>query len=174
MPVRAVFTPVVCLVLAGACSPSSGLTDAAAPPAVVMRGVRLRSFEGETPALSGQAERATYERNGELTATRATLRVPGRTPADVTVVSAALMEGHLGTRDLVASGDVEVRTGAGMVARTPRATYSGAEQRISGQEGVQVQAPDYRLRADTFVLSVPDARFTFEGSVHTVLESAHD
>jgi len=171
---RAVLLASGCLVLGGACSPPSGLADASAPPAVVMRGVRLRSFDGDAPSLSGHAERATYERNGELTAIQATLQVPGRTPADATVVRAALMEGNLGSRRMVASGGVEVRTGSGMVARTPRATYDGVQQVAEGNEGVQVQAPDYRLRADSFSLSAPDGRFTFEGSVQTVLESAHD
>jgi lipopolysaccharide export system protein LptC len=137
-----------------------------------MRGVRLRSFDGDTPSLSGQAREAAYERNGELTASHATLQVPGRTPADLTTVSAERMEGNVGTRHLVASGDVVVRTGAGLVARTPRATYDGTTQVAQGEEGVDVQAPDYRLRADTFSLSVPEGTFTFEGSVRTVLEGA--
>ena len=137
-----------------------------------MRGVRLRSYDGDTPSLTGQADLATYERNGELTATRATLRVPGRTPADLTTVSAERMEGNVGARHLVASGDVVVRTEAGLVARTPRATYDGTTQVAQGDEGVDVQAPDYRVRADTFSLSVPEGQFTFEGSVRTVLESS--
>ena len=139
-----------------------------------MHGVRLRSFEGDALSLSGQADRATYERTGELTASEATLQVPGKTPGEATVVTAHELEGHLGTRQLVASGDVVVRNPSGMVARTPRVAYDAARQAARGTEGVRIQGPDYRLSADTFLLSLPDGQFTFEGSVHTVLEAADD
>ena len=169
---RAALLPSCLLVLLAACASRSSAPETPQPPAVVMYGARLRSFEGGTLSLSGEAERATYERTGELVATRALLRVPGQVPADVTTVRAREIAGNAGTRQLVASGDVEVRTAAGMVARTPRAFYDGAAQSARGAEGVQVQGPDYRLSADTFLLSLPEGQFTFEGSVRTVLEGA--
>jgi lipopolysaccharide export system protein LptC len=187
------------LALLAACTPRPVSGEASEPPAVVMHGVRLRSYEGSTLSMTGQAEQATYQRNGDITATRATVRMlgegQGRTPPAPVgkgargknkgkgqdevppggmLVRASLMEGNLGSRQLVASGDVEVRTSTGMVARTPRATYDGAQQSARGTEGVQVVGPDYRLRADTFSLTLPDERFTFEGSVQTVLGAAHD
>ncbi|WP_395854540.1 LPS export ABC transporter periplasmic protein LptC [Cystobacter fuscus] len=160
--------------LGSACTPPQGQADASSPPAVVMHGVRLRSFEGDTLSLEGQASRATYERSGDLTAFEATIRVPGKAPGDVTVVTARELEGHLGTRQLVATGDVVVRNPSGMVARTPRVAYDAVQQTARGSEGVQVQGPDYRLSAETFLISLPDGQFTFEGSVHTVLEAADD
>jgi lipopolysaccharide export system protein LptC len=172
--IRAVLLSGAGLVLGAACSPPQGGTDASAPPAVVMEGVRLRSFEGDTPSLEGEARRATYERSGEITASDATLRVPGQRPTDVTVVTARELEGNLGTRRLVASGDVVVRNPSGLVARTPRVVYDSAQQSARGTEGVQMQGPDYRLSAETFEISLPEGRFTFEGSVRTLLEAAHD
>lgn len=144
------------------------------PPAVVMHGVRLRSFEGDAVSLVGRAERATYERSGELTASGATLEVPGRRPLDVTVVTAREMEGHVGTRQLEAFGDVVVSNPSGLVAHTPRVSYDAVQQRARGAEGVQVQGPGYRLSAERFELALPEGQFTFEGSVKTVLEAAHD
>ncbi|MGZ3461851.1 MAG: hypothetical protein ACXU86_25440 [Archangium sp.] len=195
---RALLLPSL-LALLAACAPRTPSGEASEPPAVVMRGVRLRSYEGSALAMTGQAEQATYQRSGDLTATRATLHLldrgqgqvppaPSGKPAPArgkgprpqaaapggTTVRANLMEGNLGTRRMVASGDVEVRTASGMVAHTPRATYDGAGQSARGNEGVQVSGPDYRLQADAFVLSFPDEQFTFEGSVHTVLGAARD
>ena len=187
------------LALLAACSPRPESGEASEPPAVVMHGVRLRSYEGSTLSMTGQAEQATYQRNGDITATRATVRMlgegQGRTPPAPVgkgargknkgkgqdevppggmLVRASLMEGNLGSRQLVASGDVEVRTSSGMVARTPRATYDGVQQSARGNEGVQVKGPDYGLTAKAFSLSLPDDQFTFEGSVETVLGAARD
>jgi lipopolysaccharide export system protein LptC len=160
------------LALLAACTPKQAPEDSA-PPAVVMHGVRLRSYEGSTLSMTGQAEQATYQRNGELTATQATVRVPGKDAnAGDTTVRAKLMEGSPGTRQLAASGDVEVRTSSGMVARTPRATYDGTQQLARGTEGVVVTGPNGRMRADTFTLSFPTGQFDFEGSVHTTLQGA--
>lgn len=160
------------LVVLAACAPPQEPTESTPPPAVVMHGVKLRSFEGGTVSLLGVAQRATYERTGEITATQATLDLPGRSPGERTVVRARTLEGNLGTRQLVASGGVEVRTASGMVAHTPRALYDAAQQTARGHEGVELQGPDYRLRADAFSLALPEGRFTFEGSVQTVLEPA--
>jgi lipopolysaccharide export system protein LptC len=189
------------LALLAACSPKQAAGEASAPPAVVMHGVRLRSYEGSTLSMTGQAEQATYQRNGDLTATRATLHLlgkqqpPGRAPAGDskaharnkgeqaavppggTTVRANLMDGNLGTRQLVASGDVEVLTATGVVARTPRATYDGAQQVARGNEGVQVTGPAYRGHAQSFTVSLSDGTYTFEGGeapVQVVLEAAHD
>jgi lipopolysaccharide export system protein LptC len=163
------------LALLAACTPRPLSVEGTAPPAVVMQGVRLRSYEGSTLSMTGQAEQATYQRNGDLTATQATLHMldKGQAPEGLRV-RAPLMEGNLGSRQLVASGDVEVRTASGMVAHTPRATYDGERQSARGTEGVRVRGPDYRLRADTFSLSFPDEQFLFEGSVQTVLGAARD
>lgn len=155
-----------------ACAPQQESTEPAPPPAVVMHGVKLRSFEGDTVSMRGVAQRATYERSGDITATQATLDIPGKSPHERTVVRAHTLEGNLGTRQLVASGDVEVRSASGMVAHTPRATYDAAKQTAHGTDGVQVEGPDYRLQAETFSVSLPEGSFTFEGSVHTVLERA--
>jgi lipopolysaccharide export system protein LptC len=185
-----VFRPVLLsslLALLVACTPRPVSGAASDPPAVVMHGVQLRSYEGSSLSMTGQAEQATYRRNGDITATQATVRMLGdgqtrvgkskgqdEVPPGGMLVRATVMEGNLGSRQLVASGDVEVRTSSGMVARTPRATYDGARQSARGTEGVQVVGPDYRLKADTFSLTLPDERFTFEGSVQTVLGAAHD
>jgi lipopolysaccharide export system protein LptC len=162
------------LALLAACTPKQAPEDSA-PPAVVMHGVRLRSYDGSTLSMTGEAEQATWQRTGELTATQATVRVPGKDaeagqPGNETTVHAKLMEGSPGTRQLVASGDVEVRTSSGMVARTPRATYDGTQQLARGTEGVVVTAPHGRMRADTFTLSFPTGQFDFEGSVHTTIQ----
>lgn len=191
------------LALLAACSPKQAAGDASAPPAVVMHGVRLRSYEGNTLSMTGEAWQATYQRNGDITATRATLHMldKGQTPRQTapaggpktharnkgeqaavppggTTVRANLMEGNLGTRQLVASGDVEVRTATGVVARTPRATYDGAQQVASGHEGVQVTGPAYRGHAESFSVSLADGTYTFEGGeqapAQVVLEAAHD
>jgi lipopolysaccharide export system protein LptC len=166
------------LALLAACMPKQSPGAASEPPAVVMQGVRLRSYDGSTLTMTGQAERATYHRSGDLTATQATLHVLGKGQQqgqpEGTTVRARLMEGNLGTRQMVASGDVEVRTASGMVARTPRATYDGVQQSARGNEGVQVKGPDYGLTAKAFSLSLPDDQFTFEGSVETVLGAARD
>lgn len=194
------------LALLAACSPQQAAGDASAPPAVVMQGVRLRSYEGSTLSMTGEAQQATYQRNGDITATRATLHMldktpparqtPRQTPPQApkaparnkggqaavppsgTTVRANLMEGNLGTRQMVASGDVEVRTATGVVARAPRATYDGAQQVARGNEGVQVTGPAYRGHAQSFTVSLADGTYTFEGGeqapVQMVLEAAHD
>lgn len=162
------------LALLAACTQKQAAEDAA-PPAVVMHGVRLRSYDGSTLSMTGEAELATWQRTGELTATRATVHVPdadtqgGQAKGDTTV-RANLMEGSPGTRQLVASGDVEVRTSSGMMARTPRATYDGTQQLARGTEGVEVTGPNGRMTADSFTLSFPTGQFDFEGSVHTTLQ----
>lgn len=162
------------LALLAACTSKQPAEDGSAPPAVVMHGVRLRSYDGSTLSMTGEAEQATWERSGELTATRATVYVPGKSPESGggTTVRAALMEGSPGTRRMVASGDVEVRTASGMVALTPRATYDGTQQVAWGTEGVRVTGSDGRMRADSFTLSFPTGQFDFEGSVHTLIQGA--
>ncbi|WP_375770762.1 LPS export ABC transporter periplasmic protein LptC [Archangium gephyra] len=159
------------LALLAACAPKQA-TEGAAPPAVVMHGARLRSYDGSTLTLTGEAELATWQRTGELTATRATVHVPGKAgqAGGDTTVRAQLMEGSPSTRQLVASGDVEVRTASGMVARTPRATYDGTQQLARGTEGVVVTGPNGQMRADSFTLSFPTGQYDFEGSVHTTLQ----
>jgi lipopolysaccharide export system protein LptC len=177
---RAFILSCLLALLATSCTPRPVSGDTAAPPAVVMHGVRLRSYEGSTLTMTGQAEQATYQRNGDITATRATLLMLGKDEGEGEAASggmrlrATLMEGNPGSRQLVASGEVEVRTASGMVAHTSRATYDGAQRLARGIEGVRVMGPDYRLRADTFSLSLPDEQFTFEGSVQTLLGAAHD
>jgi lipopolysaccharide export system protein LptC len=161
------------LALLAACAPKQATEDAA-PPAVVMHGARLRSYDGSTLTMTGEAELATWQRTGELAATRATVHVLGKDAKDGqaggTTVRAQLMEGSPSTRQLVASGDVEVRTASGMVARTPRATYDGTQQLARGTEGVVVTGPTGRMRADSFTLSFPTGQYDFEGSVHTTLQ----
>ncbi|KFA89556.1 LPS export ABC transporter periplasmic protein LptC [Archangium violaceum] len=165
------------LALLAACSQKPAAEDASAPPAVVMHGVRLRSYDGSTLSMTGEAVQATWDRTGELTATQATVNVPdkgaqgGGQPGGTTV-RAKLMEGNPGARQLVASGDVEVRTASGLVAHTPRATYDGTQQVASGTEGVVVVGANGRMRADSFSLSFPTGRFDFEGSVQTIVEGA--
>ncbi|AKJ00526.1 LPS export ABC transporter periplasmic protein LptC [Archangium gephyra] len=181
------------LALLAACTQKQATEDASAPPAVVMHGVRLRSYDGSTLSMTGEAELATWQRTGELTATRATVHVPdpgqaqdarstkdarsaksakGGQPAGGTTVRAQLMEGNPGARQLVASGDVEVRTASGLVAHTPRATYDGSQQVARGTEGVVVTGPNGRMRADSFSLSFPTGQFDFEGSVQTIVQGA--
>lgn len=162
------------LALLAACAPKQAAEDAA-PPAVVMHGARLRSYDGSTLTMTGEAEQATWQRTGELTATRATVHVMGKASKGGqaegdTTVRAQLMEGSPGTRQLVASGDVEVRTASGMVARTPRAIYDGTQQLARGTEGVVVMGPQGEMRADSFTLSFPTGQYDFEGSVHTTLQ----
>ncbi len=169
------------LALLAACTQKQATPDASAPPAVVMHGVRLRSYDGSALSMTGEAELATWERTGELTATQATVNVPDRDAAGSgargkqaggTTVRAKLMEGSPGARQLVASGDVEVRTASGLVAHTPRATYDGTQQVARGTEGVLVTGPNGRMRADAFSLSFPTGQFDFEGSVQANVQGA--
>ncbi|HEX5747482.1 MAG TPA: LPS export ABC transporter periplasmic protein LptC [Archangium sp.] len=169
------------LALLAACTQKQATEDASAPPAVVMHGVRLRSYDGSTLSMTGEATLATWDRTGELTATQATVHVPdkganGTAPkgkqAGGTTVRAKLMEGNPGARQLVASGDVEVRTASGLVAHTPRATYDGSQQVARGTEGVEVTGPNGRMRADAFSLSFPTGQFDFEGSVRANVQGA--
>jgi len=166
------------LALLAACTPKPSPGAASEPPAVVMQGVRLRSYDGSTLTMTGQAERATYHRSGDLAAIQATLHSldKGQQPGQPggTTVSARLMEGNLGSRQMVASGDVVLRTASGTVAYTPRVTYDGVNQSAKGNEGVRIEGPDHGLTAKTFSLSLPEDRFTFEGSVETVLGAARD
>ena len=176
LPVASLAT--ACL-LAAACTPQRAPEGAQEPPPqVVLYGARLRSYQGDQVTLSGTAERLTYQRaGGDVMATGATLKVPPGRAAEGSPavgmggmeVSAPNMEGSLASKQLVGSGGVVVRTGEGMVARTPRLTYDANTGQAGGNEGVTVQGPDYRLRADRFTLSFPDETFTFEGSVQTVL-----
>ncbi|HSP80189.1 MAG TPA: hypothetical protein VLQ93_16780, partial [Myxococcaceae bacterium] len=123
--------------LLAACSSSRPAGDAPEKPEVVMHGVKLRSYEGSTLTLTGQAEQATYRRaSGALVASRATLHRlgsgHGNPPSGDLTVRALRMEGQLGSRRMEASGGVEVRTADGMVANTPRATYDAAGQSVQG------------------------------------------
>ena len=171
------------LLAAAACSPrrAQGPQQEEPPPQVVLYGARMKSYEGERLTLSGTAERLTYQRaGGDVQGTNATLVLPptraseGAPPgvAGGVQVSAPNMEGNLASKQLVGSGGVVIRTGEGMVARTPRLTYDANTQRAHGNEGVTVKGPDYRLRADRFELSFPDETFIFAGSVETVLGAA--
>jgi lipopolysaccharide export system protein LptC len=180
--VSRLFTASLALLLAAACSPRSAQgPQEEPPPQVVLHGARLVSYEGERLTLSGTAERLTYQRaGGDVQGTHATLRIPpsqaaDRGPAGTSggvEVSAPNMEGNLASKQLVGSGGVVIRTGEGMVARTPRLTYDANTQRANGNEGVTVTGPDYRMRADRFELSFPDETFIFAGSVETVLGAA--
>jgi lipopolysaccharide export system protein LptC len=178
--IRLVRRPLLSLLaLLAACTQKQATEDASAPPAVVMHGVRLRSYDGSTLSMTGEAELATWQRTGELTATRAAVHVPDQGQEQGakggragTTVRANLMEGNPGARQLVASGDVEVRTASGLVAHTPRASYDGSQQVARGTEGVVVTGPNGRMRADSFSLSFPTGQFDFEGSVQTIVQGA--
>ncbi len=172
------------LLLATACSPrprAEGVQEEQPPPQVVLHGARLESYQGETLTLSGTAERLTYQRaGGDVQGLNATLKVPpsqgaAKGPAGTSggmEVTAPNMEGNLASKQLVASGGVVIRTGEGMVAETPRLTYDATTGQASGNEGVKVRGPEYRLRADRFELSTRDETFIFAGSVETVLGAA--
>ncbi|MFP2927966.1 LPS export ABC transporter periplasmic protein LptC [Pyxidicoccus sp. 3LG] len=165
------------LMLAAACTPrraAEGQQQEEPPPQVVLYGARMESYEGDRLTLSGTAERLTYQRaGGDVQGTHATLKVPPGPNAQGgsggVVVSAPNMEGSLASKQMVGSGGVVIRTGEGMVARTPRLTYDANTRQAKGNEGVTVTGPDYRMRADRFELSLPDETFTFDGSVETVL-----
>lgn len=159
--------------LAAACSPRRA-PEGPEPPPIVLHGVRLRAYEGSTLTASGYAARLTYERSsGEATAYHATLRLPRHSPpAGHTQIHAPVLQGTLSSRTLTASGGVSLRTPDDVSARTPRATYDGASRLAQGSEGVFIQGPAWALQADSFSLSMPDAAFSFEGSVHTVLGAA--
>ncbi|MCP3144205.1 LPS export ABC transporter periplasmic protein LptC [Pyxidicoccus xibeiensis] len=166
--------------LLAACTPrraAEGQQEQEPPPQVVLYGARLESYEGERLTLSGTAERLTYQRaGGDVQGTNATLKVPpgqdARGGSGGVEVSAPNMEGSLASKQLVGSGGVVIRTGEGMVARTPRLTYDANTGQANGNEGVTVTGADYRMRADRFELSLPDETYTFDGSVETVLGAA--
>ncbi|RKH16480.1 hypothetical protein D7Y13_09515 [Corallococcus praedator] len=169
--------------LATACTPRRPAEGAPSEPRpdVVLEGARLRSFEGEKLLVSGSARTVHYRRaGGEVQATDVVVRLPpgqgsqgSPLPmAGGSVITAPNMDGSLASKQWVGSGGVVVRTGDGMVARTPRLTYDATTQRAHGEEGVTMQGPDYRMRADRFELSAPDETFTFEGTVETVLGGA--
>ncbi|MCY1036327.1 hypothetical protein OV207_33130 [Corallococcus sp. BB11-1] len=169
--------------LATACAPRRPAEGAPTEPRpdVVLEGARLRTFEGEKLVVSGSARTVNYRRaGGEVQAQEVVMRLPPGEGAEGsplpmagdTVITAPNMDGSLASRQWVGRGGVVVRTGDGMVARTPRLTYDATTQRAHGEEGVTVQGPDYQMRADRFVLSAPDETFTFEGAVETVLGGA--
>jgi lipopolysaccharide export system protein LptC len=169
--------------LAPACTPRRPAPDAASEPRpdVVLEGARLRTYEGDRLLLSGTARQVRFRRaGGEVQASDVTVRLPpgqGSQGSPVPLekgatITAPNMDGTLASRQWVGTGGVVVRTGDGMVARTPTLTYDAAEQRAHGEEGVTVQGPDYRMRADRFTLSAADETFTFDGAVETVLGGA--
>ena len=169
--------------LATACAPRRPAEGAGSEPRpdVVLEGARLRSFEGDKLVVSGTAARVLYRRaGGEVQATNVTVRLPpgqgahsSPLPLEAgTEITAPNMDGSLASRQWVGTGGVVVRTGDGMVARTPKLTYDATVQRAHGEEGVTMKGPDYQMRADRFVLSAPDETFTFEGAVETVLGGA--
>ncbi len=171
------------LVLLAACGPRQDANAASEEaPQVVLHGVQLQSFEGDRLTLAGRAERLTYQRSeGDVTATNALLRMPGRrdtqapasaAPRGGTEIRAPRMEGSLASRQLVASGGVVIRSSDGMVARTPRGTFDANARTVRGREGIVIQGPDYGQRADRFELSLPEGTFTFEGSTETVVGGA--
>ncbi len=144
---------------------------------MVLRGVKLRSYQGSTLSMTGQAERTLYQRStGNVVATHATLRLrgggEGNGPPGGMEVRAPRMEGNLAAKQLVGSGGVEITTATGIVARAPQAAYDAPAQSARGTEGVLIQGPDYSLQSNTFLLSFPDQTFQFEGSVQTVLGAA--
>lgn len=173
----------VCLVsllaLLAACGPRKASEGPEDPPQVVLHGARLRSYEGEQLAMSGEAASVTYQRfGGDVTATDVVLRLPAkagggaqptRRQSGETQILAPRMDVNMQARQLVGSGGVEVRTPDGAVGRAPRGTYDAGEQRVRGLEGVTLKGPDYSVRADSFQLSLADGTFSFEGSVQTVL-----
>lgn len=144
---------------------------------MVLRGVKMRSFQGSTLAMTAQAERTLYQRStGSVVALHASIRLrgtgEGNGPPGGMEIRAPRMEGSLTAKQLVGSGGVEITTATGIVAHTPQATYDAKAQTARGTEGVQVQGAGYSLASDTFLLSFPDESFQFEGSVQTVLGAA--
>lgn len=166
------------LALLAACGPRAPVgPPQEEQPEVVLRGVRMRSYQGSTLAMTGQSERTLYQRStGNVVATHASLRLrgtgEGNGPPGGMEIRAPRMEGNLGAKQLVASGGVEITTATGIVARTPQAAYDAPAQSARGTEGVQIQGPGYSLQSDTFLLSLPEETFHFEGSVQTVLGAA--
>ncbi len=144
---------------------------------MVLRGVRMRSFQGSTLAMTAQAERTLYQRStGSVVALHANIRLrgtgEGNGPPGGMEIRAPRMEGSLTAKQLVGSGGVEITTATGIVARTPQATYDAKAQSARGTEGVRILGAGYSLESDTFLLSFPDETFQFEGSVETVLGAA--
>ncbi|XXF79133.1 hypothetical protein P2318_05110 [Myxococcaceae bacterium GXIMD 01537] len=166
------------LVLLAACTPRRAPEGTEEPPQVVLHGARLESFEGDRLALSGKAERVTYQRSGgDVTALDAVLYLPARvgdrgSAGGHTEVRAARLDVSMPTKQVTGTGGVTVRTPDGTVARAPSGTYDANAKQVRGTEGVTLKGRDFSTRSDVFQLSLADGTFTFEGSVETVLGEA--
>ncbi len=155
------------------CAPRRAPSEATPPPMATLKGIRLEYFQGNDLAAVARATELTYERtNGDLTASDVVLRIASRQEAGALrpavggmELSAPTVAGNLFRKQAAGSGGVEMRTGAGIVAHTPRAQIDGERMRAAGTDPVHVEAPTYTLTSDSFQSNLTDSEFEFEGRV---------
>lgn len=157
----------------GACRGGRTSLGKAPPPEVVLHGVKLRSYRGETLAAWGTAERLVYQRSsGEAEAHDAVLHFTGRGRAPAPrwfVVSAPVMHGNVVDKQALARGGVQLRGENGLSGHTPRARFDGARQIASGRAPVQLKGTSYRVSAGGFTFRLSNEALDFSRPVHTVV-----
>jgi lipopolysaccharide export system protein LptC len=175
--VRALFL----LPLVFACaSRAPPLSDDANPasPQITLYGVTFQAFRGADLAAAGRAAKVVYLRAGaDFDADDALLRMPSRggtlgtQPANQRApgleVRAPRVKGNLEGKRGLASGGVVLRSGNGLVGRSPSAHFDGAQGTASGEEPVQVTGPHYAVSAEGFAFDLHAEQFTFRRAVNS-------
>ncbi|MCI0571729.1 MAG: hypothetical protein L0Y66_13335, partial [Myxococcaceae bacterium] len=153
-----------------------------ARPQVALSGVRLRVFRGNDVTALGRAEQVTYLRDsGHLVASKAWVRLPQQAGAPGRSslpgggggmeVRAGEVAGQLGARQAEATGDVELRTGGGLVGRTDSARYDGTTGRLLGTHPIHLTMPGATVDAKGFDFDLTTEAYRFTDAV-THLEGA--
>lgn len=135
--------------------PASGAP--AAPSEVRLFGVVAESFHADRlVSRATAAELRVDRRKGEVRASPVEIeRFDAETAQPTGRLSAARAVGHLSSRDVLLEGDVTVRDVANRSARSERAQYLDAAQRLEMPGPVEV-------RGDNFEASGASARYAFE------------
>jgi lipopolysaccharide export system protein LptC len=156
-------------VIAG-CGSAAPRETAPVPPELRLEGVRFRVYRGDTLRAFGEAETASLRRDSsELRASHVEAVLP-RSAGDVHV-TAPTGEGALATREFQASGGVVVSRGSD-AAHTDRARYEpgrdGQDDRVAGDDPVEVTGRGYRLTGRGFTLDPAEGDIVVRGGARLV------
>lgn len=126
----------------------------------------------------GNAAQLTYDRNtGALDASGVRFRFPStadtaranrRLTSDLELTAPSVLA-DLPARQSQAMGGVTLRSSAGLLARTPTATFDGVGLVVRGRDPIEVTGPGYALDARGFAFYLVTEELIFEGGVDSWL-----
>jgi lipopolysaccharide export system protein LptC len=166
-----VWAPVLLAPILFACPGTPTGEERVENPPVTLYGVHLQYYRGSQLYTSGRTAKLSYQRStADFTGTEALLRFPPRSEqlSDVEVIAPELA-GNMVSKQVDGTGGVVLRTGTGLVGKTPSAHFDGAAATARGTQHIDVVGPGYALSSDAFTFDFSRERFVFDGNVKSEL-----